>query len=85
MISTHKTRMEAEMRRMRLNNIQEDSARYRRAHIFLTDLRKKWKQHEITSQQFSTIRGQAVSGDLDGATKGLAKVIMDNLNRRDRA
>lgn len=115
MMSTHKTRAEAEMRKIQMRNLAQDSARYRRAHNFLTDLRNKWRNKEITNQQYSTIRGQATSGDLDGAVKrlaecqaeapahrlggaetrhprqrgdgakqGLAKVIMDNLNRRNR-
>ena len=85
MISSHKNRTEAEIRKAQMKNVAMDSARYRRAHFILTDLRTKWKNREITSQQYSTIRGQAIAGDLDGATKGLATVIMDNLNRRDRA
>lgn len=50
-----------------------DAARmlYTKAHAFLRELRFA----EITPQQRSTLRGQALSGDVAGARKGLAKLI----------
>ena len=85
MISTQQTRMEANMRNAQLKNVAQDSARYCRAHYILTELRQKWKDRDITSQQYGEIRAQALAGDIDGATKAMANVIMENLNRRDRA
>lgn len=81
MISTKETRLAAE-RRADMKTLQKDATRYIKVHYFLTDLRLKWKNREITGQQYSTIRGQALAGDLDGATKGLANVILDNMSRR---
>lgn len=34
----------------------------------------------LTQQQYRTLKGQALAGDVDGAVKGLNKV----LNRKDR-
>ena len=85
MISSQQSRAEAEIRKAQMKNVVADSARYRRAHYFLTDLRMKWKNNEITSQQYSMIREHAIDGDMDRATKELGIAILDNLNRRDRA
>ena len=84
MISTKETRLAAE-RRADMRTIQYDATRYIRAHYFLTDLRQKWKDREINNQQYSAIRSLALAGNIDGATKELARVVMENLNRRDRA
>lgn len=39
----------------------------------------KTNRHRLTFQQYRTIRGQALAGDLEGARKGLYKL----LQRRD--
>ena len=41
--------------------------------IFLKQL--KGKRHQLTPQQFRTIKGQALAGDLEGAQKGLNKLL----------
>ena len=83
MISTHKTRVEAEIKREEMKRtFKSDSAYYRKANGFLTDLRKKWKRRQITSQQYGDIRKMATSGDLDGANKALGNVLMENTSRR---
>ena len=46
------------------------------AHKFLQLLRKH--QNELKRHELMTLRGQAVSGDIDGAYKGLGNI----LNRR---
>lgn len=38
----------------------------------------KYYKHRLTRQQYSTIKGQIKKGDLDGAYKGLKKLI--NIN-----
>lgn len=35
----------------------------------------KWNRKYLTGQQIRTIRGQILAGDLEGAEKGLAKLI----------
>ena len=36
---------------------------------------KSLKQYGLTKQQIKTLRGQALSGNLDGARKGIARLI----------
>lgn len=57
--------------------VREDAGRYLRARLILNDLREKHLAGKITWQQYSTMRGQALAGDVDGAVKGLAKVLRD--------
>ena len=52
-----------------------DAGRYLRAHRVLTELRSRYLKGQITPQQYRTIRGQAVAGDVDGATKGLTRIV----------
>ena len=80
MITSRETRLES-ARRNNPNVIAYESAMYRKAHTFLTELRSKWRRNEITGQQYSTLRGQALSGNLEGAIKGLYRVINDNAER----
>ena len=61
-------------RRVKDLTVPEDAGRFLRAHKVLTDLRNKYLRHRITPQQYKTLRGQAISGDIDGAVKGLAKL-----------
>lgn len=35
----------------------------------------KHNKRQLTLQQYRTIKGQALSGDIDGAKKGLCKII----------
>ena len=62
-----------EERRRRM--MAEGSERFVRAHWFLKGLKRKYMDGWISWQQFRTIRGQAVSGDLEGAVKGLNRII----------
>ena len=64
------TEMEAEVR--------YDANAYVKANRFLSMLKKH--VYEITPQEYRTLRGQAISGDLEGAQKGLLKI----LGRTDR-
>lgn len=41
--------------------------------IFLTHL--KMQRERLTKQQYKTIRGQAMAGDIFGANKGLIKLL----------
>ena len=81
--------MRADILRMqRLNSrpkpetVQSEAMRYLRVHSFLVELRKKYLERRITPQQYSTLRGQATHGDLDGANKGLANVLIESAVRR---
>lgn len=60
---------------MRDLTVREDAMRYLRAHKVLTELRYEFRRNTITRQQYRTLRGQAVAGDLDGALKGLARIM----------
>ena len=57
---------------------QEDALRYLKARLILSDLREKLRFGKITWQQYSTLRGQALAGDVDGAVKGLGRVLLRN-------
>ena len=65
----------SEAERQRRADIDANRHNYVKAQYFLTDLRYHWRKRHITSQQYSTLRGQAVHGDLDGAVKGLATLL----------
>ncbi len=43
---------------------------------------KRLKTYELPKQQFKTLKGQAVAGDISGARKGLEKILkrMENHN-----
>ena len=56
-------------------DVRDDASRYLRARLILSDLREKLRFGKITWQQYSTLRGQALAGDVDGAVKGLARVM----------
>lgn len=58
--------------------VRRDANAYIKANRFLELLKKH--VYEITPQEFRTLRGQALSGDLEGANKGLWKI----LGRTDR-
>jgi hypothetical protein len=50
-----------------------DRRAYAAATPFLARL--KIYRRELTAQQWKTLRGQALSGDLEGAEKGLAVIV----------
>ena len=52
-----------------------DAGAYRRNHMFLRQLRELMQSGMITRQELLTLREQALSGDADGAQKGLAKIL----------
>lgn len=60
---------------LRRRTFADGSERFVRAHWFLKVLKQKYRDGWISWQQFSTIRRQAVSGDLEGAAKGLNRIV----------
>lgn len=76
-----RTKEMAEAEQLRDLTVPEDAGRYLRAHRFLTELRGKYLKGLISGQQYRTLRGQAIAGDIDGATKGLARVLRQNEGR----
>ena len=46
---------------------------YLKAHFFLHKLKKC--NSKLTWQEFKTLRGQALAGDVEGATKGLDVIL----------
>ena len=58
--------------------VEKDAVRFLKAHRVLGDLRREYMRKNITFQQYSTIRGQALNGDVDGAVKGLARLLARN-------
>ena len=52
--------------------LRQDIDAYNNAKVFIDHLKRT---HGITRQQFTTLRGQALAGDIDGAFKGLRKII----------
>ena len=58
-------------------DVRSDASRYLRARLILNDLKEKYTQGKINWHQYSTMRGQALAGDIDGAVKGLARVLRE--------
>lgn len=53
--------------------LRKAATRYLRANAFLTILRGHLDA--ITMQEFRTLRGQALHGDIEGAEKGLHRIL----------
>ena len=68
-------------RRGRDRAIKDDAERYLRAHSILMDLRSKYLRKLISYEQYKELREKALSGDINGATKGIEN-IMANEERR---
>lgn len=58
-----------------MTNLQKDAMAYAQAKAFLDEM----KNHRdvLTTQQMRTLKGQALSGDINGATKGLERLVME--------
>ena len=56
-------------------SVATDAGRYLRANVILPELREKYLKRRITWQQYKTLRGQALAGDIDGAVNGLARIM----------
>ena len=65
-----------EMEKRQEMDVREDASRYLKARLILNDLRDKMRSGKISWQQYSTLRGQALAGDVDGAVKGLGRVLL---------
>lgn len=53
--------------------VEQDAMRYLKAREFLEKLRKH--QNELDAQTYRTLKGQALSGDVQGAEKGLRRIL----------
>ena len=58
-----------------MTNLQKDALAWSQAHRFCRDLRDC--RGILTIQQLRTLRGQALSGDIDGARKGLDRALRE--------
>lgn len=56
-----------------MTNLQKDAMAYSAAYQFLNELRLY--RDRLSPQEFRTLKGQALSGDVQGATKGLAELL----------
>ena len=56
-----------------METVKEDAVRYLHAHRFIEHMKQVKKY--LTTQQYRTLRGQALAGDVDGAEKGLMKLV----------
>ena len=65
----------AEAERLKDLTVPDDAGRYLRAYKVLTELREKYSKRRITPQEYKTLRGQAIAGDIDWAVKGLARIL----------
>ncbi len=54
--------------------IRRDAMRFLRAHEFLRSLNQH--RNDLSRQQLLTLRGQALAGDVDGAMKGLGRLLL---------
>ena len=70
-----KTREEYIRKQTEMYTLSSDASRYLRAQNVLINVRKAYLCKSITAQQYKTIRGQAISGDVDGAAKGLSRLL----------
>lgn len=70
-----KTREEYIKKQTEMRTLSSDASRYLRAQNVLISVRKAYLCKSITAQQYKTIRGQALAGDVDGAAKGLYKLL----------
>ena len=52
----------------------KDDEAYRNAHTVLQKIRQS--RRRLTVQEERTIKGQALAGDIDGAERGLKKILM---------
>ncbi len=58
-----------------------DRAAYRRAAAFLGRLKYR---RDLTWMQWKTLRGQALSGDVEGAERGLERIMKRNAEEAER-
>ena len=70
-----KTRAEYIRKQTEMYTLSSDASRYLRAQNVLISVRKAYLCKSITAQQYKTIRGQALAGDVDGAAKGLSRLL----------
>lgn len=56
-----------------MTNLQKDAMAYSQAKAFLDEMRNH--RDILTTQEMRTLKGQALSGDINGAEKGLAKLL----------
>lgn len=54
-------------------SVPQDAQRYLKAREFLEKLRKS--QGRLDAQTYKTLRGQALNGDVEGAEKGLQRIL----------
>lgn len=50
-------------------------------HLFIKKLNSR--RSKLTKQQYKTIKGQALAGDIEGANKGLIKLMGGDLTHAD--
>jgi len=55
--------------------IDANRTNYVRAHLFLTELRMRYRRKEITPQEYKALRDQVINGNLDAAIKVLGSVL----------
>lgn len=65
-------------------NVPEDAARFLKARLILAELRGEHRAGRIDIQQYRTLRGQALAGDIDGAVRGLARIEARNRGGGDK-
>lgn len=58
-----------------MNKLQQDAMAYQRAQRVLDSLKRN--RLELTKAEYKTLRQLALSGDVDGADKALAKMLLD--------
>lgn len=56
-----------------MTNLQRDAMAYAGANAFIRELKKY--RDTLTPQQIRTLKGQALAGDVQGAEKGLQRVL----------
>lgn len=65
----------AEEVRERNRRVPEDAINYLRARGVLADMKSKLMDGRISFEDYKVLKAQAIDGDVDGATKGLAAIL----------
>ena len=55
--------------------VRADASKYMRIRLILGEFRRHYLNGRITAQQYKTLRGQAINGDVEGAIKGLGVIL----------
>ena len=79
----YRKRSEAQERMHKAASVafDRDPERYLRAHMFLTEIRKKYLTRRLDGRRYAILRERALNGDIEGARRELE--LLDALDMPD--